>query len=156
MPTTFLQTTLYYEGFLQGQGPHRSDNGELVLTLPMADNPLALIAGEDIGKTAFGVFRRGGQFIGKTVSIAGTIATGEELAAKFTSALGEQVVYRRLTTEQMRASGPVEFANSFQFYSDASGYFTGVRDLEFVRELNPELQTLDSWLTEHKNEIPLD
>jgi hypothetical protein len=25
-----------------------------------------------------------------------------------------------------------------------------------VRELNPELQTLDSWLTEHKNEIPLD
>jgi len=109
-----------------------------------------------IGKTALGVFRRGGQFIGKTVSIAGTIATGEELAAKFTSALGEQVVYRPLTTEQMRASGPVEFANSFQFYSDASGYFTGVRDLEFVRELNPELQTLDSWLTEHKNEIPLD
>jgi hypothetical protein len=51
---------------------------------------------------------------------------------------------------------PVEFANSFQFYSDASGYFTGVRDLEFVRGLNPELQTLDSWLTEHKNEIPLD
>ena len=156
VPTTFLQTTYYFEACLQGQGPHRNDNGELVLTLPMADNPLALIAGEDIGKTALGVFRRGGQFIGKTVSIAGTIATGEELAAKFTSALGEQVVYRPLTTEQMRASGPVEFANSFQFYSDASGYFTGVRDLEFVRELNPELQTLDSWLTEHKNEIPLD
>src|SRR4029078_11253797 len=38
VPTTFLQTTLYYEGFLQGQGPHRSDNGELVLTLPMAAN----------------------------------------------------------------------------------------------------------------------
>jgi len=103
-----LQTTLYYEGFLYGQGPHphRNDTGELVLTLPMADNPLALIAGEDIGKTALGVFRRGGQFIGKTVSIAGTIATGEELAAKFTSALGEKVVYRPLSTEQMRASGP--------------------------------------------------
>jgi uncharacterized protein YbjT (DUF2867 family) len=158
VPTTFLQTTLYYEGFLQGQGPHphRNDTGELVLTLPIADNPLALIAGEDIGKTALGVFRRGGQFIGKTVSIAGTITTGEELAAKFTSALGEKVVYRPLSTEQMRASGPIEFANSFQFYSDASGYFAGVRDLGFVRELNPELQTLDSWLTEHKNEIPLD
>ena len=44
----------------------------------------------------------------------------------------------------------------FQFYSDASEYFTGVRNLDLVRELNPELQPLDTWLTQHKNEIPLD
>jgi uncharacterized protein YbjT (DUF2867 family) len=159
VPTTFLQTTFYYEAFLQGQGPHRNDTGELVLTLPMAANTMALIAADDIGKTALGVFRRGGQFIGRTVSIAGTHATGEELAAKFTSALGEKVVYRPLTTGQMRASGQpiaLEMANMFQFYSEASEYFTGVRDLDLVRELNPELQPLDSWLTQHKNEIPLD
>jgi uncharacterized protein YbjT (DUF2867 family) len=159
VPTTFLQTTFYYEAFLQGQGPHPNDNGELVLSLPMADNKLALIAGEDIGKTALGVFRRGGQFIGKTVSIAGTIATGEELAAMFTAALGEKVVYRPMTTDQMRASGQpgaVEAANMFQFYSDASEYFTAVRNLDLVRGLNPELQTLDSWLLQHKTEIPLD
>lgn len=158
-PTTFLQTTMYYEAFLQGQGPHPNDNGELVLSLPMADNKLALIAGEDIGKTALGVFRRGGQFIGKTVSIAGTIATGEELAAMFTAALGEKVIYRPLTTDQMRASGQpgaLEVANMFQFYSDASEYFTAVRNLDLVRGLNPELQTLDSWLLQHKTEIPLD
>ena len=159
VPTTFLQTTFYYEAFLQGQGPHPNDNGELVLSLPMADNKLALIAGEDIGKTALGVFRRGRQFIGKTVSIAGTIATGEELAAMFTAALGEKVIYRPLTTDQMRASGQpgaVEVANMFQFYSDASEYFTAVRNLDLVRGLNPELQTLDSWLLQHKTEIPLD
>jgi len=159
VPTTFLQTTFYYEAFLQGQGPHRGDNGELVLSIPMADNKLALIAGEDIGKTALGVFRRSGQFIGKTVSIAGTLATGEELAAKFTAALGEKVVYRPITTDQMRASGQlggVEVAKMFQFYSDASEYFTAVRNLDLVRELNPELQTLDSWLIQHKAEIPLD
>jgi len=159
VPTTFLQTTFYYEAFLQGQGPRRNDNGELVLTLPMADNTMALIAAEDIGKTALGVFRRGGQFIGKTVSIAGTHATGEELAATFTAALGEKVVYRPLTTDQMRASGQpiaLEMANMFQFYSEASEYFTAVRDLDLVRELNPELQPLDTWLTQHKNEIPLD
>jgi uncharacterized protein YbjT (DUF2867 family) len=159
VPTTFLQTTMYYEALLQGFGPHRDANGELVLTLPMADTRWALIAGEDIGKTALGVFRRGEEFIGKTVSIAGTIATGEELAAKLTAALGEKVVYRPMTTDQMRASGQpgaVEVANMFQFYSDASEYFTGVRNLDLVRELNPELQTLDSWLTRHKDEIPLD
>jgi len=38
MPTTFLQNTMYYEAFLQGQGPHRNDNGELDLSTPMADN----------------------------------------------------------------------------------------------------------------------
>jgi uncharacterized protein YbjT (DUF2867 family) len=159
VPTTFLQTTMYYEAFRQGQGPHRDDNGELVLSIPMADNKLALIAGEDIGKTALGVFRRGGQFIDKTVSIAGTHATGEELAAMFTEALGEKVVYRPMTTDQMRASGQpgaVEAANMFQFYSDASEYFTAARNLDLVRGLNPELQTLDSWLIRHKTEIPLD
>ncbi|MDT5413198.1 MAG: hypothetical protein QOG14_5418 [Mycobacterium sp.] len=159
VPTTFLQTTMYYEALLQGFGPHRDANGELILTLPMADKRWALIAGEDIGKTALGVFRRGGQFIDKTVSIAGTHATGEELAAKFTAALGEKVDYRPMTTDQMRASGQpgvLEVANMFQFYSDASDYFTGVRNLDLVRELNPDLQPLDSWLTQHKNEIPLD
>lgn len=159
VPTTFLQTTMYYEAFLQGFGPHRNDNGELALTLPMADKRWALIAGEDIGKTALGVFRRGGQFIDKTVSIAGTLATGEQLAATFTTALGEKVIYQPMTTDQMRASGQpgvLEVANMFQFYSDASEYFTAVRDPDLVRELNSELQTLDAWLTRHKNEIPLD
>jgi hypothetical protein len=158
VPTTFLQTTMYYEAFLQGFGPHRDDNGELVLSLPMADKELALVAGEDIGKTALGVFRRGDDFIGRTVSIAGTHATGEQLAAMFTAALGEKVDYRPMTTDQMRASGQpgaLETANMFQFYADASEYFTGVRNLDLVRELNPELQTLDSWLTQHKNEIPV-
>jgi uncharacterized protein YbjT (DUF2867 family) len=159
VPTTFLQTTFYYEAFLIGQGPHRDEDGELVVTIPMAGNKLALIAADDIGRTALGVFRRGADFIGKTVSIAGAHVTGEELAAKFTAVLGEKVVYRPLTHDQVRASGQpgaLEIANMFQFYSDASEYFTGVRDLDLVRELNPELQTLDSWLTQHKNEIPLD
>jgi hypothetical protein len=31
-----------------------------------------------------------------------------------------------------------------------------VQDLDLVRALNPELQTLDSWLAQHKSEIPLD
>jgi uncharacterized protein YbjT (DUF2867 family) len=160
VPTTFLQTTFFYEAFIVGgQGPHRDEDGELVVTIPMAGNKLALIAADDIGRTALGVFRRGDDFIGKTVSIAGAHVTGEQLAAKFTTVLGEKVVYRPLTHDQMRASGQpgaLEIANMYQFYSDASEYFTGVRDLDLVRELNPELQTLDSWLTQHKNEIPLD
>jgi uncharacterized protein YbjT (DUF2867 family) len=159
VPTTFLQTTFYYESFIVGgQGPHRDENGELVLTNPMAGNRMALIAADDIGKTALGIFRRGDELIGRTVSIAGALATGDELAAKFTAVLGEKVVYRPLSHDEVRASGQpgaLEVANMYQFYSDASDYFTGVRDLDRVRELNPDLQSLDSWLKEHKSEIPL-
>jgi len=38
----------------------------------------------------------------------------------FTAALGEKVIYRPMTTDQMRASGQpraVDVANMFQFYS---------------------------------------
>ncbi|QEV04917.1 NmrA/HSCARG family protein [Streptomyces prasinus] len=159
VPTTFLQSAFYFEAFTGGQGPHRNERGELVLTMPMADNKLALIAAEDIGKTALGIFRRGGEFVGKTVSIAGEHLTGQELAAKMTSVLGEKVVYRPVTHDEMRASGQpaaLEIANNFQFYSDASEYFTGVRDLALVRQLNPDLRSLDSWLKEHKHDIPRD
>ena len=159
VPTTFLQTTFYFEAFSTEAGPRRNERGELVLTMPMADNRLALIAAEDIGKTALGIFRRGREFVGKTVSIAGEHLTGQELAAKFTSVLGEKVVYRPVTHDEMRASGrplDLELANNYQFYSDASEYFTGVRDLAVVRQLNPDLRSLDSWLKEHKRDIPLD
>jgi hypothetical protein len=125
----------------------------------MAGNKMALIAADDIGKTALGVFRRGEEFTGKTVSIAGAHAIGEELAAKFTAVLGEKVVYRPLTHDEVRASGQpgaLEIANMYQFYSEASEYFTGVRNLDLVRQLNPDLRSLDSWLNEYKSEIPLD
>jgi uncharacterized protein YbjT (DUF2867 family) len=159
VPTTFLRTTFYYEAFTSGaQGPHRDGNGRLVLTTPMADKPMALIAAEDIGRTALGVFNTGAELIGRTVSIAGAHATGEELAEKFTAVLGEKVVYQPLTHDEARASGQpfaVETANMFQFYSDASEQFVGSRDLEQVRALNPRLESLDAWLREHRGEIPL-
>jgi hypothetical protein len=93
------------------------------------------------------------------VSIAGEHLTGQEPAGKFTSVLGEKVFYRPVTHDEMRASGQpgaLEVANNYQFYSDASEYFTGIRDLDVVRQLNPDLRSLDSWLKEHKRDIPLD
>jgi hypothetical protein len=39
VPTTFLQSTFYFEAFvIGGQGPRRNERGEPVLTMPMADN----------------------------------------------------------------------------------------------------------------------
>ena len=90
VPTTFLRTAGYFEGFAGALAPVRDPNGELVLTLPIADRPMSGIAVEDIGKSALGVFKRGDEFIGQTVSIAGGHLTGGQYAAALTDALGER------------------------------------------------------------------
>jgi hypothetical protein len=43
----------------------------------------------------------------------------------------------------------------FQFKRDFNQYFCGERSLAFGRTLNPELQTFERWLAEHKDQIPL-
>ncbi|HVQ52215.1 MAG TPA: NmrA/HSCARG family protein, partial [Mycobacterium sp.] len=155
VPTTFLRTAFFFEGFASGLGPVRDASGKLVLTLPMADQPLSGIAVEDIGKTALGIFKQGKALIGKTVSIAGDHLTGEEYAAALTEALGERVVYQPNSWDDFRKlpiPPAVEMANMFQFYAEDSKRFTGDRSLAAVRALNPQLQSFRDWLALHKNE----
>ena len=158
VPTTFLQTTMFYEAFQRanGQGPRRAPNGELVLALPMGDKPIGLVAAEDIGRTAYGIFGAGERYIGRAVGLAGTHATGTQLAELFGDVLGEKVSYQPITPGQLRAAGfpgAVEIGNMFQFYADASDSFLTARDVEHARSLNPRLRSLDDWLREHKDEI---
>ncbi|WP_245699775.1 hypothetical protein [Streptomyces roseifaciens] len=123
--------------------------------LPMAGARLAAIASEDIGRTALGVFRHP-ELIGETVSIAGAHHTGAEIAGLFTAALGEKVVYRPASLDEYRASGAFaadEVANMFAYYVQAADTFTGDRDLDAVRALNPGLQSLPDWLAQHAKEV---
>ncbi|MEU4248238.1 NmrA/HSCARG family protein [Amycolatopsis sp. NPDC026612] len=152
VPTTYLRSTFYWEGFTQGTGPMRGEDGRLVLTLPIGESALPGIAAEDIGRTAYGVFAAGDEYVGKTVSIAGEHLTGAQYAAAFADALGEPVDYRPLTPDRFRALGlPAgdEFGNMFQFYVEGERDFVGARDLDLVRSLNPRLQTFRTWLNEH-------
>jgi uncharacterized protein YbjT (DUF2867 family) len=156
VPTTFLRTTLFYEGFAEGMGPVRADDGTLVLTLPMAEAKLSGIAVGDIGRTAFGIFQRGNEFVGKTVSIAGDHLTGEQYAAAIGDALGEKVTYRPLGWDEFRAQGfpgAVEMGNMFEYYARNATRFVGDRDLAVVRELNPGLLSFRDWLALPGNEI---
>ena len=156
IPTTFLRTTFFFEGMTGGLGPVRDASGTLMLTLPMADQRLSGIAVEDIGKTALGIFKRGNDFVGKTVSIAGDHLTGDEYAAALTDALGETVVYRPQSWDDYRRlgfPGAVEMGNMFQYYAEDSDRFTRARDLALVRQLNPELQSFRDWLAVHKDEL---
>ena len=128
-------------------------------TAPLDGKRLPGIAAADIGKCAYGIFKRGREFIGKTVAIAGEHLSGAEMAAALSRALGQEVRYNAVPPEVYRGfgfPGADDMGNMFQFKRDFNDYFCGVRDVEVARALNPELQTFDQWLARHKDQIPLE
>jgi uncharacterized protein YbjT (DUF2867 family) len=159
LPVTFLQTSFYWDNFIYfGMGPKKGPDGKLALTLPMGDKKLPGIAAEDIGRCAYGIFKRGREFIGKTVSIAGEHLTGAQMAAALTKVLGQEVRYNAVPPEVYRSfgfPGAEDLGNMFQFKRDFNEYFCGVRNLEVARALNPALQSFDAWLAQNKARIPL-
>jgi uncharacterized protein YbjT (DUF2867 family) len=158
VPTTFLLTSFYWDNFIHfGMGPVPGPDGRLAITMPMDDKALPGIAAEDIGRCALGVFQRP-ELIGETVGIAGEHLTGSEMAAVFTRALGREVVYSAVPPEVFRSfgfPGADDMGNMFQFKRDFNEDFRAPRSLAFSRELNPQLQTFEQWLTAHKDEIKI-
>ncbi|MBI3896657.1 MAG: NmrA/HSCARG family protein, partial [Acidobacteria bacterium] len=87
LPVTYLVTSFYWDNFIYfGMGPKKGPDGKLAITLPMGDKKLPGIAAEDIGKCAYGVFKKGSEYIGKRVGIAGEHLTGAQMAAALTKA----------------------------------------------------------------------
>ena len=160
VPTTFLRASFYWDNFIYfGAGPKKGQDGKLYLTLPMGDKKMAGIAAEDIGKCAYGIYKRGEELIGKTIGVAGEQLTGEEMAAALSSALNQKVLYNEITPETYRSfgfPGADDMGNMFQFYRDFDQVCNSVRDVRFSKELNPELKSFDNWLTENAQRIPLD
>ena len=160
VPTTFLLTSFYWDNFIYfGMGPKKGPDGKLAITLPMGDKKLPGIAAEDIGKCAYGIFKKGADFIGKTVGISGENLTGAQLASVFTEVLGKEVRYNKVAPEAYRNfgfPGADDLGNMFQFKCDFEDYFCGARNPDFVRRLNPSLQNFKTWLTQNKNAIPLE
>ncbi|MDP2480718.1 MAG: NmrA/HSCARG family protein [Candidatus Palauibacterales bacterium] len=160
VPTTFLLTSFYWDNFIYfGSGPQRGPDGKLALTMCMGDAKLASMAVEDIGKCAYGIFKAGDRYIGKTVGIAGGHITGEEFAAALTRVIGEEVVYNSVSPEVYRGlgfPGAEDLGNMFQFKRDFNDYYCGRRSLEESRKLNPELLSFDAWLERYGDRIPIE
>jgi len=159
VPTTFLRTAFYWENFIYfGLGPVRGEDGVLAITFPLGSSRLPGMAAEDIGKTAYGIFARGDELVGKTISIAGEHLTGAELAEKMGRAIGEDVRYNAVDADLFRSfgfPGADEVGNMFQFKRDFEAEYVGPRDLDYARTLNPELQDFDAWLAANAGRIPL-
>lgn len=160
LPTTFLRTSFYWDNLIHfGMGPKKGEDGNYYIAFPMDDKKLAAIAAEDIGKCAYGIFKKGKELIGKTVGIAGEKLSGNEMAAKLSNVLGKNVIFNPVTPEAYRNfgfPGADDLGNMFQFKRDFNDDFNGARNEAFAKELNPELQDFDKWLSKNASQIPLD
>ena len=158
VPTTHLLTSFYWDNLIYfGMEPKEDAEGTLTFTLPMGEGKLPGIAAEDIGRAAYAIFKRGDEFIGQTVGVAGEHLTGEEMAAALGRAYGREVRYNAIEPEVYRGlgfPGAEDLGNMFQFKRDFQEAFCGNRDMAASRALLPSLQTFDSWLSENAGRIP--
>jgi uncharacterized protein YbjT (DUF2867 family) len=160
VPTTFLLTSFYWDNFIHfGMGPKKGPDEKLAITFPLDDKKLSGIAAEDIGRCAYGIFKKGNEFIGNTVAISGENLTGAEMAVIFTEVLGKEVHYNSVPPDVYRGfgfPGAEDLGNMFQFTRDFEEYYCGIRSPNFARSLNPSVQNFKTWLTQNRNAIPLE
>lgn len=160
VPTTFLVTSFFWDNLIHfGMGPKRGPDGNLAISFPMGSSRLAGIAAEDIGKCAYGVFKKGQELIGKTIGIAGEHLTCAQMATSLTKALGQPVRYNEITPEAYRGfgfPGADDLGNMFQVDRDFEKEMCDARKLDVSRSLNPDLQTFEQWLGKNKDRIPLE
>jgi len=160
VPTTFLLASFYWENLIYfGAGPKRDqEDGTLAITFPMGDKKLSGIASADIGKCAYGIFKQGTSLVGKRIGVAGDEPTCAEMATSLSKALGEEVRYNSVSPDNYRSfgfPGADELGNMFQFYRDFEEVCVSTRHVPYSRELNPELQSFDTWLKGNAKKIPL-
>ena len=160
VPTTFFYPSFYWENFIYfGAGPKKDADGKLALTLPIGDAKMGGISAEDIGKCAYGIFKKDQELIGKKVGVAGEQLTGQQMADSLSKALKQPVVYNKVPAAEYRSfgfPGAEDLGNMFQFYDEFESHVNMLREVNFSRELNPELQSFDQWLKENANKIPLE
>lgn len=159
VPYTLLYTSFYWDNFIHfGMGPQKGTDGELGITFPLADKKMPGIAAVDIGKCAFGVFKAGEKYKGKSVGISGGHLTGKQMADGFSKVLGTPVKYNAVPAEMYRKfgfPGAEDLGSMFKFKADYEEYFCGARNVEESKALNPDILSFETWLSSVKDQIAI-
>ncbi|AZV95505.1 NmrA family protein [Bordetella sp. J329] len=117
------------------------EEGRLV-SLIHRDHSIQLTAVQDIGKIVAAMFADKARFAGKTLKVASDRVTGRELEAAFSEAAGRPITYTRFPDEVLAANADLaHMASSLE-----DGPLAERVDLDLMREINPELVSLRSWL----------
>ena len=101
VPTTFLLTSFYWDNLIYfGDGSQARDRtARWRSPSRWATRSFRHRRRRHRQACAYGIFKRGQEFIGKTVGIAGEHLTGDEMAAALDKALGQEVRYNDVPPE---------------------------------------------------------
>ena len=159
LPATYLVTSFYRDNFTTFFPPKKGEDGVYSMTFPMGNAKLAGMAVEDIGRVAYGIFKAGQQYIGKTVGVVGENLTVNEIAAKLSKSLGVgPIKYNAVEPDAYRGfgfPGADELGNMFQIYRDFEKEVVAARSVDVARSLDPQLQSFEQWVAANKGRIPL-
>lgn len=108
------------------------------------DEPVQIIAVEDIAEFAALAFDQPGRFAGRTLELAGDARTPAEAVAAISEATGTPVRYEQITAAET-AAFPPEIARVRERWSAGSRWHA---DIEALRVIHPGLRTLADWLAE--------
>ncbi|RWR26044.1 NmrA/HSCARG family protein [Sinirhodobacter populi] len=137
--TTIIRPMIFMEMLVRpGFG---LDQGRLI-SLIRPDHAIHLTAVEDIGKFAAAMFADKVRFDGKTMKIASDRVTGHELEVAFTEVAGRSITYERFPDDVLAVNA--DLAHMAKSLED--GPLSETVDLDAMREINPELLSLRSWL----------
>ena len=158
LPVTYLITSFYWDNLYSfGLAPKKGADGNYSWTFPMGDAKVAGIAVEDIGKTAYGIFKAGQQYAGKRVGILSEALTIDEMGKTLSKILGiGPIHYHAAGADEYRGygfPGADEMGNMFQVYRDFEKEVVGARSAELTRALDPDLLTFEQFVAQHKEQI---
>ncbi len=158
-PTSFLYAAFYWDNFIHfGMGPRRGDDGSLMLALPLGGATLPGMWSGDIGRCAYGIFKKGAGVAGQKFGVSGENLTGPDMAAKMGQALGQTVNFADVPFDVYRGlgfPGAEDLGNMFQYQAILGDEFLKARSPMVARELNPDLLTFDAWLAANTDKIKI-
>ncbi|MEV6337948.1 NmrA family NAD(P)-binding protein [Nocardia vinacea] len=108
-----------------------------------ADQPLQMIAIDDIAAFAALAFADPDSFHGRTLELAGDAITPVAALAAITRATGYPVRYHEFTEAEADGIGE-QIGNTWRLLRESAGWHA---DIPALREIYPALTTLESWLT---------
>ena len=108
------------------------------------DEPMPVIALEDIAEFAALAFAQPDRFAGRTLELAGDQPTPVQAAAAISEATGLPIRYQQLSDDELTAISP-EIAETARRWR--AGYRWRA-DIEALRVIHPGMRTFADWLTE--------
>ncbi|ROQ77346.1 uncharacterized protein YbjT (DUF2867 family) [Streptomyces sp. CEV 2-1] len=108
------------------------------------DEPVQVIALEDIAEFAALAFDDPDRFAGRTLELAGDAPTPAQAVAAITEATGTTVRYEQLTHDEAAALSP-EIAHVRERWAAGARWHA---DIEVLRVVHPGLRTFADWLAE--------